>query len=102
MIATANTLDDWPIFTRVLKLASIESLTSNTAASALGFFSTIRASIFTPARLVAQPTGTTAPFSAMSGPVMETSLLSVGAPPPMALAASASVLASKAVWFHAA
>ncbi|MCY1381253.1 hypothetical protein D9M69_691360 [compost metagenome] len=39
-------------------------------------------------------TGTTAPFSAMSGPVTATSLLTAKVSPPMAFSASSRVLAS--------
>ena len=50
----------------------------------------------TPGSVVAAPTGTTAPFSAMSVPVMLTSLLSAGAAAPSAFITSARVLASNA------
>ena len=46
--------------------------------------------------------GTTAPFSAMSGPVMLTSLLSTGAPAPSAFSTSARDFASKAALLKAA
>ncbi len=101
-MATAKTLLDCPIFTRVLKAASTASLTSNTAASALGFFSTSRAMRFTPGSAVEQPIGTTAPFSAMSGPITVTPLFCCGALPPSAFTASARLLASKAAWVQAA
>jgi hypothetical protein len=83
--------------TRVEKLASTLSLTSNTAASVFGFFSTSNNSFFAPGKVVATATGTTAPFSAMSGPVRLTSLLSAGAPAPSAFITSARVLASNAL-----
>ena len=63
-------------------LASMLSVTLNMATRAEGFFSTMISSCLTLASEVEAPSGTTAPFSAMSGPVMVTSLLSVGAPTP--------------------
>ena len=77
-------------------LASTASVTSNIAVSIDGFFSTRISRLLTPARDVAAPTGTTAPFSAMSGPVTVTSLLSVGALAPRAFMSSGIVLAAKA------
>ena len=66
------------------------------ADSTLGFFSTSTSSRLTPGSVVDTEIGTTAPFSAMSGPVTVTSLLSVGALPPSSLASSAIVFTSKA------
>ncbi len=100
--ATAITCDDWPIFTRVEMFASTASVRSNTALIRFGFFSTRISSRFTPGSVVAAPTGTTAPFSAMSGPVIVTSLLSTGVEMPSALTSSAIDLASKAAPFQAA
>ena len=47
-------------------------------------------------------TGTTAPFSAISGEVMMMSLLSVAAAPPNAFTVSCNVLVSNAALFHSA
>ena len=96
MIATANTLDDWPIFTRVDTAGSMASLISNIAVMMLGFFSTSSSRRLTPGRVVDAPSGTTAPFSAMSGACKATSLLSLGAEAPSAFIRSAMFLASKA------
>jgi hypothetical protein len=71
-------------------------VTSNIAVNIDGFFSTRMSRLLTPASVVAAPTGTTAPFSAMSGPVTVTSLLSAGAPAPSAFISSGMVLAAKA------
>ena len=51
---------------------------------------------------VLAPMGTTAPFSAMSGAVTVTSLLSARLPAPKALVASCTVLASKPALLKAA
>src|SRR4051812_33035081 len=78
------------------------SVTLKTATRVFGFFSTIRASILMPASAVPAPMGTTAPFSAMSGPVIVTSLLSLRLPlPPRAFRASCTDLASKAFLLNA-
>ena len=102
VITTAITLDDWPIFTRVEMLGSTASVTSNSAASIDGFFSTSSRMRLAPASVVDAPTGTTAPFSAMSGPVMVTSLLSAGPEVPSAFIRSPMVLASNAACDQAA
>ena len=59
----------WPILTRVWTLASVPSGRTKEAARAFGFFSIRMATMLTLGRLEATPTGTTAPFSAISGPV---------------------------------
>lgn len=96
MTAIAYTSEDWPSLARVVKFGSTNSEVLKIATTAFGFFSTSSISCFTPASEVATLSGTTAPFSAMSGPVIVTSLLSVGVPAPTALSASATLLASKA------
>jgi hypothetical protein len=76
---------------------------SNTAASMFGFFSTRIAidSVF--GMLLDTPTGTTAPFSAMSGvDTNAMSLLCAGALPPSAFIVSSSECVSNAALFHAA
>src|SRR5215831_13825528 len=89
------------IFTRVVITGSVPGGMSNTAASMFGFFS-IRmaiASVLASALLI--PTGTTAPFSAISGVWKKvTSLLGAGSAPPSACIASARLRASNAVLFH--
>src|SRR6185369_12929711 len=74
----------------------------NTAASMFGFFSIRIAidSVFGMALVT--PTGTTAPFSAMSGVWKNVmSLLCAGAAPPSALSVSSIVFVSNAALFHA-
>src|SRR5512141_284815 len=66
----------------------------------LGFFSTSTAMLLVPGTLLAIVTGTTAPFSAMSGEVIVMSLLSTGCAPPSALTTSASDFVSNAALFH--
>ena len=67
-----------------------------------GFFSTSSSMRLTPGSVVEAPTGTTAPFSAMSGPVIVTAALATGALPPSAFIRSAMFLASKAALFQSA
>jgi phosphate/sulfate permease len=67
-----------------------------------GFFSIMIEICSVLGRLLTTPTGTTAPFSAISGAVIWTSALSTGLPAPMADIAVSSVLASKALLFQAA
>ena len=70
----------WPILMRVESDGSVPAGMSNIAASMLGFFSTRMAidSVF--GMLLVMPTGTTAPFSAMSGVDTKViALLGVGA-----------------------
>ena len=83
-MTTANTFDDSAIFTRVDMFGSIASLSSKFAASIAGFFSMSSSSRLAPGSVVAALIGTTAPLSAMSGPVIVTSLLSTGAAAPSA------------------
>ena len=77
-------------------LASTASVMSNIAASTAGFFSTSISRRLTPGSVVAAPIGTTAPFSAISGPVTLTSRLSTGALAPSAFITSAKLLPEKA------
>jgi hypothetical protein len=68
----------------------------------LGFFSMRRAMTSTPARADTTPTGTTAPFSAMSGAVIWMSVAVWAPVAPSALRVSSMLLASKAALFHSA
>src|SRR5450755_2161943 len=90
-----------PILTRVEIDGSVPAGMSNVAASMLGFFSIRIAidSVF--GMLLLTPTGTTAPFSAMSGVWKKTmSLLCTGSPPPSAFIVSARLWVSNAALFH--
>ncbi|MNR48847.1 hypothetical protein D3C85_1681340 [compost metagenome] len=77
-------------------MASSASLVTKDATRVLGFFSTRISICLTLGSVVAAPSGTTAPFSAISGAVSVTSLLSTGAAAPRAFITSATDLASKA------
>src|SRR5580693_1719820 len=91
----------WAILTRVTIAGSVPGGMSNTAASTFGFFSTRIAidSVF--GMLLATPTGTTAPFSAISGVWKKTmSLLRVGSPTANPLSASATLWVSNATAFQ--
>ncbi len=92
----------WPIFTRVDSDGSVPAGMSNIAASMFGFFS-IRIAIDSVFGIVlVTPTGTTAPFSAMSGVWKNVmSLLCAGVPPPSAFIVSSIVLVSNAALFQA-
>src|SRR5690349_15630689 len=75
---------------------------SKTAASMLGFFSIRIAIASVCGILLDMPTGTTAPFSAMSGVEKNVmSLLGSGALPPSAFIVSSSECVSNALLFHA-
>src|ERR1700730_16359247 len=91
-----------PILTRVVIVGSVPSGMSKEAASMLGFFSIRIAIDSVLGMLLLIPTGTTAPFSAMSGVWKKTmSLLCAGSPPPSAFIVSARLWVSNAALFHA-
>ena len=101
-MATAYTSEVSPILERVAKLASTSGVTLNTATSALGFFSTSNTNCLTLGSVLATASGTTAPFSAMSGAVSVTEVLAAGAPlAPRAFSASFRFLASNAALLKA-
>src|SRR5439155_26285014 len=97
----AETLDDWPILTRIARAEPVPGGISNTAASMFGFFSIRIAidSVF--GALLVTPIGTTAPFSAMSGVETKTTLgFGVGVAPPSTLMVSSSECVSNAFLFQ--
>src|SRR6185369_1579652 len=90
-----------PIFTRVESDGSVPGGISNTAALLQGGFSISTAIDSDLGMLLVIPTGTTAPFSAMSGVWKNTmSLLWTGSPPPSAFIVSAMLLVSNAALFQ--
>ena len=66
-----------------------------------GFFS-IRIAILVALSVLVMPTGTTAPFSAISGALSVTASDFAGAPPPRAFITSSMDLAANAALFHSA
>src|ERR1700687_6124021 len=91
-----------PIFARRVMVGWVPAGMSNDAASMLGFFSIRIAIDSVLGMLLLIPTGTTAPFSAISGVWKKTmSLLCAASPPPSAFIVSARLWVSNAALFHA-
>src|SRR5438552_3929901 len=88
------------ILTRVLTKGSVPAGISNSADRVFGFFSIRMAMACVRGSLLSTAIGTTAPFSAMSGPVISMALLGVEPLPPSALTVSATFFVSNAALFH--
>src|SRR2546427_10119457 len=88
------------ILTRVLTKGSVPAGISNSADKVFGFFSIRMAMACVRGSLLATATGTTAPFSAISGAVISIAPLGLDPPPPRALTVSATLLVSNAALLH--
>src|SRR6266699_890215 len=88
------------ILTRVLTNGSVPEGIANSADSVFGFFSIRMAMACVRGSLLSTATGTTAPFSAMSGAVISIAPLGVEPLAPSALTVSAMLFVSNAALFH--
>src|SRR2546422_3881939 len=91
-----------PIFAFSLTKGSAPAVKSNLPTSGNGFLSISTAIEVVPGTLLVISIGTTAPFSAICGASISTSLLGRGLPAPNAFSASAAVFAPKPSLFQAA
>ncbi len=101
-LTTAITLPVLPIFTRVEAKGIVFALKLKLAIKGIGLASAKMLMLSTPVMSVETVTGTTAPFSAISGALIFMSLEGEGAPPTTALMAASTSLLSKAALGHSA